>query len=139
MKNKIAVGDADSLIALVCKHDANHHKAKNANKWLFSNEYEIIYPNTAILEATVALKRSLNLIEEAHLLNQQYLKGIFNIEYVSEIIQRQASLRFEKTVSKKNTIFDAVIAEVAKELQAEYIFSFDDWYHKEGFRLAPEE
>jgi predicted nucleic acid-binding protein len=60
------------------------------------------------------------------------------IEFVSEEVQKRAGIRFEKTISKKNTIFDAVVAEVAIELEAEYIFSFDSWYVKEGFKLAPE-
>src|SRR6266404_4691027 len=133
MKNKIAVGDADSLIALAYKEDANHIRAKKSGEWLLSKGYEIIYPNTAILEAITALKRALGLVDEAHLINRQYQAGAFLVEFVSEKIQQQASRRFETTISKKNTIFDAVVAETAVELKAEYIFSFDNWYLKEGF------
>lgn len=141
MSNKIVVGDADSLIALVYQDDANHVRAQKTSEWLLSRGYEIIYPNTAILEAITALKRSLGLIAEAKLINKQYQAGAFAIEYVNRDIQQQASQRFGKAVSKKNTIFDAVVAETAVELGAEYIFSFDNWYPKEGFTLAevPEE
>lgn len=134
--SKIIVGDADSLIALAYQDDVNHSRAQKVSQWLQADNYEVIYPNTAILEAITALKRSLNLSEEAHLINQQYLDGLFTIEFVSRKVQRQASLRFEKTISKKNTIFDAIVAEVALELKAAYIFSFDVWYTKEGFSLA---
>lgn len=137
MSKKIAVGDADSLIALIYKEDANHVRAKEASDWFSSEQYEIIYPNTAILEAIIALKRSLNLVSEAHFLNRQYLEGNFLVEFINEEIQRKASLRFEKTVSKKNTIFDCLVAEIALELKADYIFSFDKWYIKEGFNLIP--
>ena len=137
MSNKIVVGDADSLIALIFKEDANHIRAKEAIDWFLSEQYGIIYPNTAILEAIVALKRSLNLVSEAHLLNEQYLKGDFLVEFINEEIQRKASLRFEKTVSKKNTIFDCLVVEIALDLKADYIFSFDKWYIKEGFNLIP--
>ncbi len=136
MSNKIAIGDADSLVALAYRDDANHVKAQKIGGWLLSKGYEIVYPNTAILEAITALKRSLNLIDEAHLINRQYQAGAFLIEFVNEEIQRRASGRFEKTISKKNTIFDAVVAETATELEADYIFSFDNWYIKEGFTLA---
>ena len=138
VSHKIVVGDADSLIALAYKDDANHAKAKKVGAWLISKGYEVIYPNTAILEAITALKRSMSLVDEAHLINSQYQAGAFLIEFVSEKVQQGASVRFEKAISKKNTIFDAVVAEVAVELEAEYIFSFDSWYVKEGFRLAPE-
>ena len=137
MNNKISVGDADALVALAYKDDANHMKAKKISEWFIVNNYEIIYPNTAILEAITALKRSLGLIEEAHLINKQYIKGAFLVEYVNDQIQHRASQRLEKTISKKNTIFDAVVAETAIELGAEYIFSFDGWYVKEGFNLVP--
>ncbi len=136
MSNKIVIGDADSLIALAYQNDANHVRAQKISEWLSSKEYEIIYPNTAILEAITALKRSLSLIAEAKLINKQYQAGAFAIEYVNRDIQQQASQRFEKTISKKNTIFDCVVAETAIELEADYIFSFDSWYPKEGFDLA---
>lgn len=141
MSAKIAVGDADSLVALAYKNDANHLRAKKINERLLSEGCEIIYPNTAILEAITALKRSLDLAGEAHLINRQYQAGAFLMKFVNAEIQLRASERFEKTVSKKNTIFDAIVAETAVEIGADYIFSFDSWYSKEGFNLAeaPEE
>ncbi len=137
VNHKIVVGDADGLIALAYKDDANHTRAKNTTAWLMRNKYEIVYPNTAILESITALKRALNLDSEARLINNQYRSGAFLVEYINAEIQRRASLRFEPTVSKKNTIFDAIVVETAVELKADYIFSFDNWYPKEGFKLAP--
>lgn len=137
--NKLAVGDADGLVALADEQDSNHLKAQKASEWLLNKGYEIIFPNTAILEAITALKRAKNLPDKAHLINRQYQAGAFLIEFVNDQIQYRASQRFEKTVSKKNTIFDAVVAETAIELDAEYIFSFDSWYLKEGFQFVPEE
>lgn len=134
--SKIAVGDADSLVALVYKNDANHIRVQKISEWLQSRGYTVIYPNTAILEAVTALKRSLNLVDEAHLLNRQYQAGVFAVEYINESIQLKASQRFESTISKKNTIFDAVVIETAVEFEADYIFSFDNWYSREGFKLA---
>lgn len=141
MRSKIAVGDADSLVALVYRDDSNHLPAQKVSEWLQSEGYEVIYPNTAILEAITALKRSLNLTDEAHLLNKQYQAGVFSVEFISEETQLLASQRFEKTISKKNTIFDAVVAQTAIKVGAEHIFSFDSWYLKQGFKLTkvPEE
>lgn len=136
--NKLAIGDADGLVALADEADANHSKAQRVSKRLLDEGYEIIFPNTAILEAITALKRAKNLPYKAHLINRQYQAGAFLVEFVNEEIQHRASMRFEKTISKKNTIFDAIVAELAIELQADYIFSFDGWYPKEGFKLVPE-
>ena len=135
--SNIIIGDADSLIALAYKDDSNHDKSRNISQELLSKGYQIIYPNTAILEAITALKRSLNLPDKAHLLNRQYKSGTFLVEYIDEELQRKASQLFEeKAVSKKNTIFDAVVAASAEKLEAETIFSFDKWYIKLGFKLA---
>ncbi len=134
--SKVAVGDTDSLIALVSKDDANHIRAKKTSQWLLAQGYEIIYPNTAILETITTLKRALNQPDKAALINKQYQQGAFNIEYIDEDIQLKASQRFEKAISKKNTIFDAVVAQTAILLGADFIFSFDNWYPKEGFLLA---
>lgn len=135
--NKLAVGDADGLVALADEKDANHNKAQKASKWFLLHGYEIVFPNTAILEAITALKRAKNLPDKAHLINRQYQQGAFLIEFITDEIQRKASQRFEKTASKKNTIFDCLVVETAVKLEADYIFSFDSWYVKEGFNLTP--
>lgn len=134
--SKLVVCDADGLVALADNKDFNHDRAQKMSEWLLSNGYEVVFPNTAILEAITALKRAKNLPDKAHLINRQYIAGAFQIEFVSEKIQYRASQRFEKSISKKNTIFDAIVAETATVLGADYIFSFDNWYSKEGFNLA---
>jgi len=135
--NRLVVGDADGLVALADEQDANHLRAQKVSEWLLTEGYEIVFPNTAILEAITALKRAKNLPEKAHLINRQYQAGAFLIEFITDEIQLKASQRFEKTISKKNTIFDAVVCETAIKLGADYIFSFDSWYLKEGFRFVP--
>lgn len=39
----------------------------------------------------------------------------------------QALLLYNPHGSKQNTLFDAVVATIAKELNADAIFSFDEW------------
>lgn len=132
--NKFIVGDADSLIALAYKDDINHQKARNLAQEILVKGYQIIYPNTAVLEAITTLKRALSLPDKAHLLARQYLQGAFIVEYVDENLQREATNLFDqKAQSKKNTIFDAIVATVAKKTDADAIFSFDEWYSKLGF------
>lgn len=130
------VSDADALIALAHEEDANHTKAVAISTKLFERGVTIIFPNTAILEAITALKRALNLPEKSALVNKQYQQGAFVVEYVNATIQLLSSKYYEEAVSKQNTAFDAVVAATAKELNADAIFSFDDWYKKLGFTLA---
>src|SRR3989344_5414833 len=105
--SKLVIGDADALVALADEKDANHDKARKVSEWLRARAYEVVFPNTAILEAITALKRAKNLPEKAHLINRQYQAGAFLVKFVNAEIQLRASVRFEKTISKKNTIFDA--------------------------------
>ncbi len=137
--SNIAVGDADGLVALADEKDANHTRAEQASEWLLAHGFEIVFPNTAILEAITALKRAKNLPEKAHLINRQYQAGEFSTEFINEEIQRRASQRFERVgpgSSKKNTIFDCVVIETAVKLGTDVIFSFDVFFTKQGFQLA---
>lgn len=135
--SNIVVGDTDSLVALADNNDANHKKAIRISEQLISEDFQIIYPNTAILEAITVLSRTKNLPEKAKLINKQYLKKSFTVEYVNLEIQTRAAEIFEtKSQSKKNTIFDAIVAATARKLEADLIFSFDEWYPKLGFKLA---
>ena len=135
---RIVVSDADALIAITHEEDANHHKALIIATKLLEKGVNVIFPNTAILEAITALKRALNLPEKSALVNKQYQQGVFVVEYVNESIQMLASEYYEKAVSKQNTAFDAVVAACAKKLNADAIFSFDTWYKKQGFKLVSE-
>jgi len=40
--------------------------------------------------------------------------------------------------SKYNTFFDAIVAAVTKLTKADAIFSFDEWYKKQGFKITDE-
>lgn len=134
--NKIVVGDADALIALALEGDLHHRKALAINQMLIKQAFAIIFPFTAFPEAITTLKRALNQPQKAHLINRQLLEGSFQVEYPDQRIMRLASKIFEKTVSKKNTLFDAIVAATAEKLGTHYIFSFDKWYSKEGFMLT---
>lgn len=133
--NKVVVGDADALIALVLENDPHHKKAIAIVHMLRKQAYTIIFPFSVFPEAITTLKRALNQPQKAHILNRQLKEGIFQIEYPDQEVMIRATTIFEKAVSKKNTLFDAIVAATAEKLEADYIFSFDGWYSKEGFTL----
>lgn len=134
--NDVVVGDSDGLIALASKNDSNHKRAVAAAIVWAKEGKKIFFPNTVIVETITTLKRAKNLPDKAHLINKQYLTGAFNIIYVDEKIQKRASELFEMANSKKNTLFDALVASSAEHLGTKIIFSFDEWYEKLGFELA---
>ena len=136
MASKIVVGDADALIGLSLEEDPHHENAHKIVEFLSKRAFTIIFPLTVFPEAITSLKRAANQPEKAHKLNKEYLDGVFQVEYVGEEIMRRAAEIFDKAKSKQNTLFDAIVAATAEKLEADAIFSFDDWYVKLGFKLA---
>lgn len=137
--NKIVVGDADSLIALINDRDAHHAKARTIVSALGQKNYTILYPNTAILESITALKRKLNLTAKAQLLARQFLQGAFMVLWVDEEIQKDALARLvSEARSKQHTVFDSIVVSCAKRVAADGILSFDRWYQTLAIPLAEE-
>lgn len=135
-KNSFVVADADILVALYFKKDALRDRVRNISRKFLKTGVKIIFPNTAIAEAITTMQRKLSNSTAADLLNQDYKKGILEVEYVDEQIMQNASEFYSPKGSKKNTFFDALVAATAKKLNSETIFSFDEWYKKLGLKLA---
>lgn len=105
---------------------------------LATTEAYLLFPTTAICEAVTVLKRKLNKPQDAARVVQKFQSGDFPVHAVDQEILTLAGKFFNPHDSKQNTLFDAVIAAIAKQLSAEAIFSFDKWYKKQGFTLAGE-
>ena len=139
MDNPIVVGDADALIALALEKDPNHVRAQKIAKSLRRSLATVIFPVTVFPEAITSLKRAAKQPEKAHLINRQYLAGAFHVEYIGEEVMRRAAEIFDqKANSKQNTLFDAIVASTSEKLNADGIFSFDNWYPKLGLNLVEE-
>ena len=134
--NAIVVGDADALIALTLEKDPNHQRAVKTGHILLKAGIDVVFPVTVFPEAITSLKRAANQPEKAHLINEQLQQGTFHIEYLDEETLLRASEIFDQADSKQNTLFDAIVAATAEKLDADSIFSFDNWYPKLGYKLA---
>jgi predicted nucleic acid-binding protein len=58
------------------------------------------------------------------------------IEPVDQTTIDDAATIFKPHGSKQNTLFDAIVATIAKKHRARAVFSFDEWYTKVGFELV---
>jgi predicted nucleic acid-binding protein len=134
---KTIIVDADGLIALFSKGDAHAKKAIALLQKLVQEEAKILYPATAIAEATTTLQRKLNKPHLAAQIAELIKENKFPIEPVNEDTLNTAVQYFKPVESSKhNTLFDALVAAIAKENNADAIFSFDAWYQKQGFTLV---
>src|SRR5437764_4766915 len=114
----------------------NHPRAKAIMQQLATSQSSFLFPTTAICEAVTVLRGKLNRPEDASRIVQKFQSGDFPIQAVDHQILTDAAALFHPLASKKNTLFDAVVAALAKKLHADAVFSFDGWYRKIGLRLA---
>ena len=134
-KTSLVIADADILIALANSDDAHHAKVKAISEYLDANQIAILFPITAIFEAVTALQRKLTKPELAKMLIENVKAGKLPVKYIDESMFTEAVKFFNPLGSKQDTLYDALVAALAKQLNA-VIFSFDQWYKKQGFILA---
>lgn len=132
----VVIGDTDGLIAILHEEDKNHQKAKDTIVKLLQNDAQTIFPLTTIVETVTTLKRKLNKPALAAHVIKQITSGTLAIENTDTDLLSNALKIFDPAGSKKNTLFDAIVAALAQKKETKIIFSFDEWYRKLGFQLA---
>ena len=99
---------------------------------------QVIYPSTAIVESNAFIQRPLNSSASAYGTAVVFTNPEVQVAEVNQQTLKTALKYFSPTTSKKNTLFDCIVAAVADEQKADAIFSFDNFYRKKGFKLASE-
>lgn len=134
----VVVADADAIVAQASPDDNLHAKAVKIAKRLMQLNAQVLYPATAITEATTHIQRVLNSGATAYGTVIAFTDPNVNVVEVSQETIKHATQFFSPTASKKNTLYDCIVAAVAEENKADAIFSFDKFYKSKGFRLAIE-
>ena len=138
MSKLLIVGDADAIIAQTDPQDVHHQKATTVSGVLKNKDAQIIYPVTAVLEAATHMQRVLNSTASAYETAVVFSNPNIQIAEVNQDTLKNALNYFSPKTSKKNTLFDCIVATVAEENKADAIFSFDKFYKTKGFTLASE-
>lgn len=136
MNNPVVVVDADAIVAQAYPDDSNHKLAVTISETINNLNAQVIYPASAILEATTVLQGRLNSGATAYSTAVAFTDPNIQIAQVNQATLRSAIKHFSPTTSKKNTLFDCIVAAVAEEYKADAIFSFDRFYKTKGFKLA---
>jgi predicted nucleic acid-binding protein len=135
-KSPVVVVDADAIVAQAYPDDTNHALAMKVSKKLIELGARVIYPASAVLEATTVLQARLNSGATAYGTAEVLVESQVHVAEVDQKILVGALAYFEPMGSKKDTLFDCVVMAVADEYSADAIFSFDKLYEKRGYRLA---
>ena len=134
----VIVVDADAIVAQANIDDVHHQKASKISHYLIEKNARVIYPITAIAEANAHVQRVLNSTPTAYGTAQLMTEPAAQVIEVNKQTLVDALKYFSPSTSKKNTLFDCLVAAVAEEYKADAIFSFDGFYKKKGFKLAGE-
>ncbi len=134
----IVIADSDALIALLNEEDSNFAVARDTVKELVRRDAQVVFPLTAIVETVTTLQRRLKQPRLAASVIEQVVSQEVEVDPVDESLLKQALALFDLAGSKKNTLFDALVAATAQKRKTHVIFSFDRWYKKKGFTLASE-
>ena len=137
-KQLVVVIDSDAIIAQTNPDDVLHRKTLEVSLKLISLNARILYPTSTLAEASAHIQRVLKDSISAHNVAQTVRNPAFEIVEINQDTLLLALIYFSPTSSKKNTLFDCIVAAVAEEKQADAIFSFDNFYKKKGFKLASE-
>src|SRR5690348_10926168 len=127
---RLVIVDADAIISFVNIDDTHHSRTKQIMQELALRQVQLLYPATALCEAVTVLRSRLNKPTEAASIVEKFQTGDFPTQAVDDGVLKEAAALFRPLASKKNTLFDAVVATIARQLNADAIFSFDEWYRK---------
>ena len=136
---QIAVVDADALVAIFVGGDVHHNEALWAVQRMEKEGVRVVYPTSAIAEAVTYVRRVLNQIEAVEVMMKKLKTRPFEFaDVLGSDLQTAMEKYFRPGSSKKNTLFDAIVAAVADKYGTKEIFSFDSFYKKRGFHLVTE-
>lgn len=134
----VIVADADAIVAQASPSDNLHNRAVKIAEKLKELNAQILYPATAITEAVTHIQRVLSSGPTAYGTAVSFTDpNVGVVEINQETIENSIKF-FSPTTSKKNTLYDCIVAAVAEENRADAIFSFDKFYKRRGFKLTSE-
>lgn len=135
-KQLVVIADADAIVAQAFAEDINHSLTLSLGKQLRKQQAHIIFPSTAVAEAVTTLQRKFSNPGLAAATLDLFMESNIVVDSVDHEDIREARKLFDPKGSKKNTIFDCLVATLVKKHKADAIFSFDNWYKKSGFKLV---
>lgn len=129
--------DADVFIAIANEVDANHELAFKLSKIIAEKHISLITSNFAFGEAITVVSQKIGLAKALKMATDIQNSTISIIEV--DRANREKALRKFALQSSKNTRFtDMINMVLMDELEIEVIFSFDEHYPKNGYKLLSE-
>lgn len=138
MAKKIVVVDSDAIFALYNPNDPLNKQAVQTFQQLITQNYQLIYPTSVIFEVISLFQRVLPTPAVTSKLIEMIKQDTLLIYVVDMEILKDAAEIFNPAGSKKNTLIDCSVAAVAKKIKACGVFAYDEFYTKQGLKMAEE-
>ena len=134
--SKIVIVDSDSIFAIYNPNDPLNIKATKTFQGLIEQGYQLIYPTSVLFEVISLFQRVLPTPTVTAKLIELIKNEQIPIQIIDVDTLKEAAKLFNPTGSKKNTLIDCSVVAVAKKVKAVGIFAYDDFYTKQGLKLA---
>jgi len=127
--------DSDGFVALTKEDDANHTKALRLLEQTFKENPMFLTSNYVFSEVVTVLSQRVS--HQAALQFIQTVKSSsgYTIVWVDEDIEAEAINIFSSQLSKNTSFVDCTNMAIMKRENIDTIFSFDEVYKKNGFKL----
>ncbi len=133
---KTLVVDSDSIFAIYNPNDPLNVKATDTLQKLIIQGFQLIYPTSVLFEIISLFQRVLPTPTVTAKLIDMIKNDEFFIYVIDSELLKESAVLFKPGGSKRNTLIDCSVAAVAKKIKAEGVFSYDEFYKKQGIKLA---
>lgn len=133
---KAVVVDSDAIFAIYNPNDPLNTRAIRTFQRLVNRGYQLIYPISVLFEIVSLFQRVLPTPFVTAKLVKIIKEEQLQIQVIDAEIMKESAGLFDPAGSRKNTLIDCSVAVIAKKLKAEGVFAYDDFYKKQGLKLA---
>jgi len=129
--------DSDAFIALAREDDANHNKALSCLAYLMKHPVQFVTSNYVVSESitVISIRKSHEAAIE-FITTMQSAENVYVIKRVDETVEKTAIDIFKHQTSKNTSFVDCTNMAFMRALRADAIFSFNQVYRKNGFKLV---
>ncbi len=133
---KKVVIDSDAIYAIYNLNDPLHSRAIKTLQWLNNNHFQLIYPTSVIFEVMSLFQRVLSTPSVTMKMAELISRDLLIIYIIDVELLKESAAIFKPAGSKKNTLVDCSVVAIAKKIKVDGVFSYDEFYKKQGLKLA---
>lgn len=133
----IILVDADILVAMIKRDDSNHLKSERVFNSFENTKVSFIITNYVFSEAVTVISQKINhQTAIGFISNMKSTDSIISVKWITPEIEEDAIEIFKQQTSKNVSFIDCTNMALVKHENLDAIFSFDEIYKKNGYRMA---